>query len=89
MPPSFDVGSATTGAPELKRTTLFLRRRDVVRELDQPLIETLVPRTPRIGQTKERDLTSILRLSQPHIYSYSLTQTQDGAFMYVLKPQVG
>ena len=80
LPPSFDVSGPATGSPELKRTALFLRRGDVMRELEQPLIETLVPRTPRVGQTKDRDLSSILRISQPHIYSYSLTQTQDARF---------
>jgi hypothetical protein len=90
LPPSFDVADTTgSGTPELRRTALFLRRDDVRRELDQPLIETLTPKTPRIGETRDRDLSAIVRLSQPHIYSYSLTQTQDGAFMYVFKPQVG
>ena len=90
LPPAVAVGGGATSAnAELKRRALFLRRDDIAPELDRPLTMTLAPKTPRIGKANTRDLTSIKRLSEPHIYSYSLTQAQDGAFVFVLKAEVG
>ncbi len=90
LPPSFDTQKVdASGTPELRRTALFLRPDDVTRELGQPLVMTLAPKTPQIGSTKAGDVSSIQRLSEPHIYSYALTQAQDGAVVLVLKSAVG
>lgn len=85
LPPSVD----TTGdTQELRRTALFLRREDVRRELDRPLAATLAARTPRIGETADRDREALQRLSVPHIYSFNVTQRSDGAFVLVLRPEL-
>lgn len=93
-----DVGSVTVMLPpsvetdgskeELRRTALFLRREDVQRELDRPLAATLAAQTPRIGETPDRDLEALQRLSVPHIYSFNVTQRSDGAFVLVLRPEL-
>ena len=90
LPPSYDKQSAdASGTPELKRTALFLQRNDVEPELGKPLRSTLAPAPPAIGKATARDVGSIQRLSQPHIYTYALTQAQDGAVVLVLKSAVG
>jgi hypothetical protein len=85
MLPPFQTDGSTQG---LQRTALFLRREDVRRELDRPLAATLAARTPRIGETADRDREALQRLSVPHIYAFNVTQRSDGAFVLVLRPEL-
>lgn len=86
LPPSIPQSQLGAETPELQRTALFLRRGDVERQLAQPLQRTLAGQAPAIGEASSGDLEAIRSLSTPHIYSYSLTQNQDGAFMLVFRP---
>jgi hypothetical protein len=86
LPPSFDTDGTTQG---LQRTALFLRREDVGRELGRPLAATLAAQTPKLGNTVDGDLEAIRRISVPHIYFFNVTQRSDGAFVLVLRSELG
>jgi hypothetical protein len=89
LPPSRTTTDTSGTTPEVLRTALFLQRSDVDAELARPLRTTLAPGAPVLGETDARDLGSIQRLSEPHIYTYALTQAQDGAVVLVMKSAVG
>lgn len=67
---------------------LFFRPGDVAPELDRPLYATLTRRAPSVGGiTKAPDATLVQRLTSPTEYSFSLTQgNQDANVFLVLRP---
>jgi hypothetical protein len=72
---------------ERRLTALFLRRRDVATELDQPLAHTLEPRAPRLASLPSLDLRALERLFKPNVYVYGHDQApQDGALILHLSP---
>jgi hypothetical protein len=78
------------GNPQLPPTAVFLERPSVSTELSQPLRETLpAPIVPDIGGIAADELTTIDRLTRPHLYSYQYDSAQDGSPMMVLTPALG
>jgi hypothetical protein len=76
--------------PQLPPTAVFLERPSVSTELSQPLRETLpAPIVPDIGGIAADELTTIDRLTRPHLYSYQYDSAQDGSPMMVLTPALG
>jgi hypothetical protein len=76
--------------PQLPPTAVFLERSNVSPELSRPLDETLpAPIVPDIGGITADELTTIDRLTRPHLYSYQYDSAQDGSPMMVLTPALG
>jgi hypothetical protein len=76
--------------PNLPPTAVFLQRSDVTGELSQPIGETLpAPIVPDIGGITAEEMTTIDRLTRPHLYSYQYDSAQDGSPMMVLTPALG
>ena len=76
--------------PNLPPTAVFLEQSDVSGELSRPLAETLTaPIVPDIGGISADELTTIDRLTRPHLYSYQYDRAQDGSAMMVLTPALG
>jgi len=69
-------------------TSVFLRKRDVKRELGRPLARTLAPSAPRLGKMSSRELAAVNRVTRPHLYQYEYQQAQDGSAVLVLAPVV-
>lgn len=67
---------------------VFLQRGDMKAELGKPLTKTLEPTTPTIGQLQGKELSTVNRLTRPHLYQYEYTQAQDGSAVLVLSPVV-
>jgi hypothetical protein len=76
--------------PQLPPTAVFLERSNVSAELSKPLEETLTaPIVPDIGGIAADELSTIDRLTRPHLYSYQYDVAQDGSPMMVLTPALG
>lgn len=80
LPPRPD--GASTG------TSVFLEKKNVTAELDRPLVKTLGPIVPGIGQMGKRELAAVDRLTLSHLYTYEYQQAQDGSAVLVLNPVV-
>ena len=65
---------------------VFLKRGDIAAELDRPISETLEPTAPTIGQLQGKELSTVNRITRPHLYGYEYTQAQDGSAVLVLSP---
>jgi hypothetical protein len=77
LPPSPDGSSATS---------VFIRKRDVQRELDKPLSQTLGKKVPAIGAMPKAERAAVNRITLPHLYGYEYTQAQDGSAILILTP---
>ena len=76
--------------PNLPPTAVFLEQPDVGGELSRPLAETLTaPIVPDIGGIAADELSTIDRLTRPHLYSYQYDVAQDGSPMMLLSPALG
>jgi hypothetical protein len=76
--------------PSLPPTAVFLEQSDVSGELSRPLAETLTaPIVPDIGGISADELTTIDRLTRPHLYSYQYDSAQDGSPIMALTPALG
>ena len=76
--------------PNLPPTAVFLERSNVSPELSEPIRETLsAPIVPDIGGITAEEMTTIDRLTRPHLYSYQYDSAQDGSPMMVLTPALG
>jgi hypothetical protein len=76
--------------PNLPPTAVYLEQSDVGGELSRPLAETLTaPIVPDIGGISADELTTIDRLTRPHLYSYQYDRAQDGSAIMVLTPALG
>jgi hypothetical protein len=85
LPPSRTMNaSGDTGQP--RQTALFLRRKDVARQLSRPLSQTLETKAPKVGRISARDNKSLNQLALPHTYDWSIGQAQDGAWVRMLQP---
>ena len=75
-----DEGDATTIA-------LFFRKRDLDRELGQPLVRTLPnANAQRVAQIDAADALLVDRLTRTRIFTYSFTRVQTGTAMMFLTP---
>lgn len=82
LPPSHPVAKPS----QVTQTALFLQRKDVLRQLSEPLDDTLGAATPRVGKLSTRDLAVLRSIAIPHTYEWSVAQAQDGAFVRQLQP---
>ncbi|HEX2015583.1 MAG TPA: hypothetical protein VGN69_02730, partial [Solirubrobacteraceae bacterium] len=69
---------------------VFFRPGDVASELSQPLRDSLAPAAPSVtGVTRSPDAPLVSRLTATTLYSFSLTQSNQDASVYlVLRPPV-
>lgn len=70
-------------------TSIYLRKADLARQLQQPLARTLGPVVPRIGKIPKSELATLSRITRPHLYTYEYQQAQDGSAVLVLNPVLG
>ena len=85
LPPDPDEATADEG--DATTLALFFRRRDLGRELEQPLAQTLRnPTTSRVAVVDAQDALLIDRLTRTRLFSYSFTRVQDGTAMMFLTP---
>jgi hypothetical protein len=71
-------------------TAVFLERRDVRAELDQPIDQSLTaPLTPGVGEIQPDEQRVIDRTTRSRVYAYSYLQAQDGSPVMVLTPALG
>lgn len=76
--------------PQVPPIAVFFERSNLSAELSEPLGDTLTaPIVPDIGGISADELTSIDRLTRPHLYSYQYDSAQDGSPMMVLTPALG
>ena len=66
--------------------TVFLRRSDVERELQQPIASLLPTAKPRIGRLPSLEEGQIIRLTQPRTYAAQVQPLPDGNPVLVLTP---
>jgi hypothetical protein len=65
---------------------VYLQKTDVERQLNMPLLRTLAPKVPlpaKITPTEEQRIDSV---TQPRIYKFGISQTQQGDAVLVLTP---
>ena len=66
--------------------TVFLRRDDLVAELDKPIQQLLPTQVPAVGGIQDAELANIIRLTEPRIYAYQFQAGADGKPLLVLAP---
>ena len=67
---------------------LFFNRNDFEPELSRPLRATLQPKTPGVSTIPPRELVTIDRLTEPHMFKFSVSPSQQGDLILVLSPAV-
>jgi hypothetical protein len=65
---------------------VYLQKDDLKAQLKQPLIRTLNPKVPLPSQITPQEQQRIDGITEPRIYKYSLSQTQQGDAVLVLAP---
>lgn len=66
--------------------TVFLRRDDLVAELDKPIRQLLPSQSPKVGGLGDAELGNVVRLTEPRIYTYQFQAGADGKPLLVLAP---
>jgi hypothetical protein len=87
--PSVDSIVAFMPPPPGQTTTtlLYLQKSNLKEQLSQPLSKTLtLPRPPLPTDPDTSETATIDRLTLPAVYSYQLTQLQDGSAALILDP---
>lgn len=69
---------------KLAQVMVFLQRDDLGPQLAAPLAKTLNPRTPQVTTMTPADKAKVDELTRTHVYSFTLTQAQDGNAVVVL-----
>jgi hypothetical protein len=65
---------------------VYLQKSDLTRQLDAPLTHTLAPRVPLPAKITPGEQQRIDGITQPRIYKFGLSQTQQGDAVLVLAP---
>ncbi len=65
---------------------LYWSRTDLKNELKQPLHDTLTLKTPKAMGITPRETATIDRLTEPHMFKFTLQQAQQGDAILVLAP---
>jgi hypothetical protein len=73
-----------TGTPP--SYVVYLQKSDLETQLKQPLTQTLQPKTPLPAQITPKEQQKIDTATQPRIYKFGLSQTQQGDAVLVLQP---
>lgn len=71
---------------EQPQLVVYFRRQDFGAELSRPLRETLTPTTPLQNAITAKETSTIDRLTEPHVFKFSLQQAQNGDAYLVLRP---
>lgn len=85
------VSSLVTFMPpppgQVASTLLYFQKSDLTQQLSEPLAKTLPLATPPLPSSPDKlEAATIDKLTLPAVYSYSLTQLQDGSAALVLDP---
>jgi hypothetical protein len=67
---------------------VYFHRSDFDRQLKHPLVHTLSPKTPKQDTIAPRETATIDKLTEPHMFKFSLQQAQQGDAILVLDPAV-
>jgi hypothetical protein len=67
---------------------LYFNRSDFDQELSKPLSTTLAPKTPGVSTISPHELVTIDRLTEPHMFKFSVSPSQQGDLILVLSPAV-
>jgi hypothetical protein len=67
---------------------VYFHRADFEKQLSQPLVDTIGPKTPLASGIPSREAGTIDRLTNPHMFKFSLQQAQQGDAILVLDPAV-
>jgi hypothetical protein len=73
-----------TGTPPAY--VVYLQKDDLKTQLDEPLTRTLTPKVPLPSQITPREQQRIDGITEPRIYKFGLSQTQQGDAVLVLAP---
>jgi len=65
---------------------VYLRKSDLAPELDQPLARTLAPKTPLPDTIRAREVRLVDATTDSRVYTFSLSQAQQGDAILVLAP---
>jgi len=65
---------------------VYLRESDLKERLKVPLTETLGPKVPLPKRIPAREVRTIDATTEPRVYSFSLSQTQNGDAVFVFDP---
>jgi hypothetical protein len=65
---------------------VYLRKDDLKAELGKPLVTTLAAKTPLPKTIPASEVQSIDSVTEPRVYSFSLSQAQQGDAILVLAP---
>ncbi len=66
--------------------TVYLRKDDLKAQLEKPLVTTLAAKAPLPKTIPAREVRTIDAVTTPHVYSFSLAQSQTGDLILVLAP---
>ncbi|HEY2767627.1 MAG TPA: hypothetical protein VGI76_05185 [Solirubrobacteraceae bacterium] len=85
------AGAATTsGAARVPRHALIFSQQDLAPELSQPLGATLSTATPSVSQMNGwPDALAVKTLTEPHLYDFTVSETQQGLVMLLEPPGLG
>jgi len=67
---------------------VYFHRADFQKELSRPLAETIGAKTPLASKIAPKEATTIDRLTDPHMFKFTLQQAQQGDAILVLDPAV-
>ena len=65
---------------------IYLQKKDVAAELNQPLSKTLGSKVPLPAAIPAREVHVIDSVTEPRVYKFGLAQTQTGDAVLVLTP---
>jgi hypothetical protein len=86
------TSASTTGsaASRVVRHAIIFNRQDLAPELGQPLGATLSAVTPAVSQMADwPDATAVKTLTEPHLYDFTISETQQGLVMLLETPGLG
>ncbi len=84
------VGVTTSAAARAPRHALIFSRQDLEPEIERPLSETLSAVTPGVSQMSHwPDAAAVTALTDPHIYDFTISETQQGLVMLLEPPGLG
>jgi hypothetical protein len=72
--------------PTNPQTAIFLQRRDVAKQLAQPLARSLSATPPKVGKIPAGELRVINKTTHPNLYHFDVRQVAGGRVVEVLTP---
>ena len=65
---------------------VYLRKDDLATQLSEPLVRTLAPKTPLPDTIPAREVRVVDATTESRVFSFSLSQAQQGDAILVLAP---